>query len=98
MLTGMIVRLFMLIALTAVVFVPYAPASALTQLPPNAIIIDDGDAGFQQFGTQDYWKPETGSPNDYFNGDMVWTWNYNLVVDNYARWSLPLTRHLADDV
>jgi hypothetical protein len=70
------------------------PAQAVTQLPPNAIIVDDGDAGFERFGTPAFWQTATSTPNDYFNGDMTWTSNYNLVIDNYARWSLPVTATL----
>lgn len=94
MLAGMIARSILLIALAAAVFLQPTPAHAVTQLPPNAIIVDDGDAGFERFGTPAFWQTATSTPNDYFNGNMTWTWNYNLVVDNYARWSLPLTATL----
>jgi hypothetical protein len=71
------------------------PAHAVTQLPPNALIVDDGDAGFERFGTPSFWRVETDNTSfNYFNGDMTWTSNYNLVVDNYARWSLPLNATL----
>jgi hypothetical protein len=71
------------------------PAQAVTQLPPNAIIVDDGDAGFQRFGTDSFWRVSTDTSSfNFFNGDVTWTSNYSRTVDNHARWSLPLNATL----
>lgn len=95
MLAGMIARLFLLIAFTAATFMQPAPTRAATTLPPNAIIIDDGDTGFQRFGNESYWRVTTDNTSySYYNADVTWTTNYSQTVENYARWSLPLTATL----
>lgn len=83
------------LALAATCVQLQTPARAATQLPPNAIIVDDGDAGFQRFGNESYWRVSTDTSSfNYYNGDVTWTSNYSLTIENYARWSLPLTATL----
>jgi hypothetical protein len=84
------------LALMLAVMLPVAqPARAASTLPPNAIIVDDGDAGFQRFGNESYWRVSTDNTSfSFFNRDVTWTSNYSQTVENYARWSLPITATL----
>ncbi len=84
-----------LVALMVAALAPTHPAHAATPLPPSALIVDDGDVGFQLFRpSHTGWRTAASTPNDYYNGDVTWTTNVTDTVENYARWSLPVSATL----
>jgi len=46
------------------------------------IIVDDQGSGFSRYGTPSYWKEAWIG----YNGHMLYTYNGQSAIDNYARW------------
>lgn len=64
--------------------------SSRTSLPGNAVIVDDQSAQFHRNGPSQYWNDVSGSTSDYYNGHMVWTYNEQSGVVNWAQWDAPV--------
>jgi hypothetical protein len=65
--------------------------SAITSLPPGAVIVDDRDAGFNKFGPVNYWHSEYTTTQGFWANYMYWTYVTNTVRNNYATWTPVLT-------
>jgi hypothetical protein len=59
--------------------------TAITDLPSNAIIVDNLDANFVRYGPQSYWKEATGA--QYYLDHTYWTSNTQTIVENYGVWT-----------
>ena len=66
----------------------YAVVVGATQTSPStAIVIDDLDVGFHQYGPTTNWHTVTvPNPNAYYQGHVYWTWNTTNTVENRAEW------------
>jgi len=65
------------------------PATTVSPTPTlSAIIVDNGDAGFQRFGPPDFWHDATVGWDD----DSIWTYTNGSTRVNYAIWRPNLPR------
>lgn len=62
--------------------------------PPEAFIVDDTSPEFVRFGPNQWWNTATGTGFSYYGGRMIWTYNEQAQLYNYARWHLPLSATL----
>jgi len=71
------------------------PAHAITELPPGAIVVDEGAPEFVRGGPPEYWRTAAAAAGStYHNGQLFWTLNNSATVENYAIWRLPATASL----
>ncbi|MDW8352528.1 MAG: hypothetical protein RML99_11520 [Anaerolineae bacterium] len=71
-----------------------APAFGQAPPAPSAIIVDETAPGFQKFGPPQWWYTVTGTSFNFYGGSMIYTFNTQSSVTNYARWLLPITATL----